>query len=1021
MSEFEMPDKLQKHRPLLLACEAIGWLHMAGKAKADFLRQHGGQNIDYKYEKWFENESPPFPWDDLLKWVRTKHNLGDKCWPGTLTEFISKHKKKDAGLLGLLQAGHAMASSIEKNLPSETSKYLGQDITHMWLSSAFGHPTCNLLKDEDQPEILSDQGWIKLLDDIKKLLDELANLGNPTHPHTTDDLTGWWAWREEAIGRNGWLRKAFTSTLAETRLPNNDVTLFDQSYVAAALFKSAVAGAILEGKDFNWDNNLRQKTQWRLLTVGMAADYYESRSVKIGDWVGARKALDDFFEKVRKLIEVELAVGSLLYADSEVLVFSFPGECQENNKGDLKISDWQKEIENEIDKYAGDADFETPPYCNISEPSRSLVKMTKEIEEARKAMAVPLHRAWNIKEEGNKKGHICPVCLSRSNGDSTNKQKPCDVCVGRRKGRMNKWSEDKSDSNTIWITEVADSNDRLALITMSLDIEPWLSGDRLDALRAQAIAEWRKNNPVLNGKSNLIDQETPFNSLLQYIQNKLATFDPNDLVLSNLQEGYKHEKKKNAEERNDDEIWKDYFTKIVEDRADTLKWDELDDSSRARWLTHQFFRKLASTGRIYRFQRQAEEFFRELLIKFRELASSDENRQGTKRLIIKPEDGYSKGWTNKQVYNGRCGDAPISLLYREDLGGFITICNLERVKEDLKCKTITLVEEDKEGGKDEKRLTIDSIKEVDGHLGCYHPVIPLEVSPVRFRIIVPLETASACVDLAIQKWNKEFARVWDRMPLRIGVVAFKRLMPFQAVIEAARNIEQEFEKKTNREIEYELWRVDVCEKRDGVMAVSLVPLNNDHTGKSYLHTMPITLPDGREDVFYPYLAVEDTEARYSLDFQHPDGQVYRHVTDLKTGDGIYVHPAKVAAIFLDQAAKRYEPLAKRCLKDWPKMREIWDLLDRTAPSQTALRGVWSELMNKQESWRGADGEWLSGGKEAWLDLVRALLAKRLEVKGAELDTLVETAGNGLLKWCMEWHISVLKKQVSGGQDDRDNN
>jgi hypothetical protein len=59
-------------------------------------------------------------------------------------------------------------------------------------------------------------------------------------------LTRWLAWRESAIGKDSFIRRAFLSTLAETRLPNNDVTLWDQSYVAAALFKSAVARAAVQ-------------------------------------------------------------------------------------------------------------------------------------------------------------------------------------------------------------------------------------------------------------------------------------------------------------------------------------------------------------------------------------------------------------------------------------------------------------------------------------------------------------------------------------------------------------------------------------------------------------------------------------------------------------------------------------------------------------------------------------------------------------------------------------------------------
>jgi hypothetical protein len=66
----QMFQVLRQHRPLLLACEAIGWLHMTGKAHPDFLRHHGGVGVDYDDLCWHERESPPFPWSDKLAWLK---------------------------------------------------------------------------------------------------------------------------------------------------------------------------------------------------------------------------------------------------------------------------------------------------------------------------------------------------------------------------------------------------------------------------------------------------------------------------------------------------------------------------------------------------------------------------------------------------------------------------------------------------------------------------------------------------------------------------------------------------------------------------------------------------------------------------------------------------------------------------------------------------------------------------------------------------------------------------------------
>jgi len=1007
MTEFQHPATLRQHRPLLLACETIGWLHMTGKARSDFLQGQGGQKDNYDYKKWHEQENPPFPWDNLLQWVKNyyqKSSADNIEWPATLTAFISEHADgvSKPNLVGLLQAGHAMASGIEKNLPSATAKYLGQDVTHMWLSTAFGHPVHNLL--DDPPELLTDDGWKRLLVQIEKLLTELKQLGENSHPN---DIDGWWRWRDGTVGPEGWLRKAFTGTLAETRLPNNDVTLFDQSYVAAVLFKSAAAGAILERSSFPWDyKRLKQQTRWRLLTIGIGADHYEARAVKIGDWTGARLALDKFFTRVCKLVEVDLAVGSLLYRDGEACVFSFPGERFDHGKqgcqgGDLQISDWQSWLAEQMDGYARDANLEMPPYCHISEPSRSLVGMTAEIRKARETMAVPLHRNWQIPGQDSSDGHVCPVCLVRTSRSGTDKQRPCDPCKARRAHRLDKWLEEvRSDS--IWFSEVADANDRVALVTMSLDIEPWLDGIRLDALRTQAIPEWRKSNPVLKNKPNPIDPCTSFDSLFQHIKGKLQLFDKADPVLDGLQEGYRHETD-----------WPSFFSKIVEDRTDSPQWNAIDENGRAGWLTHQLFCKLASPGRIYRFWRQAEDFFNALLDEFCEIAAADQSRWRVRRLIIKPDNGSSGSWEDRQTYGGRYGDAPVGLLYRAQTKDFLTICNLARLlkpEQDKDCLRGITLELKADDSMDAKRLVVHSAADDADALGIYRPVILLDLSPVRFRVLLPLEVASACVDRAIEAWRHQFARVWDRLPLRVGVVAFPRMTPFQAVIEAARNIEDDLDRIKKPET----WRVSGCETREGVTVFSLKSLDQSH---ELLQTTPSILPDGREDVFYPYLAVEDNQVRFPLDFKHPGGQVFRHVKDLRSGDEVLLYPSLIATIFMDGTARRFEPLCRRQLMEWPRMQDLWRLMCRHAPSRTALRGAWSEIVERRDAWRGPDGTWFDGGKTAWLDFVRAVFHERLGVRDSCLETLVDAAGDGLLDWSLEWHMSVLKSECPEVTDD----
>jgi hypothetical protein len=67
-----------------------------------------------------------------------------------------------------------VVSGAEKNLPG-SGNYLKQLIPHIWLSSPWGYPKRNLLA--DPPEILSPQGWKRLVDEIRRVLEELKTLG----------------------------------------------------------------------------------------------------------------------------------------------------------------------------------------------------------------------------------------------------------------------------------------------------------------------------------------------------------------------------------------------------------------------------------------------------------------------------------------------------------------------------------------------------------------------------------------------------------------------------------------------------------------------------------------------------------------------------------------------------------------------------------------------------------------------------------------------------------------------------
>jgi hypothetical protein len=484
--------------------------------------------------------------------------------------------------------------------------------------------------------------------------------------------------------------------------------------------------------------------------------------------------------------------------------------------------------------------------------------------------------------------------------------------------------------------------------------------------------------------------------LFTYIRSLLSRFDPGNLVLSNLQEGFPYERD-----------WPTFFQKIVEDRAAAPTWDNLSDEQRAAWLAHQLFCKLPSPGRVYRFWREAIEFFEDLLREFRQIASRSDNPWRVRRLLLIPDASTAHGWKSGMLYDGRWRGVQISLVYVDALKGFVTASNLARLlkpeerKEAFQNQTIMVGEEDTFG--QPTSLTVQSVEELVGryaHLGVYHPVIPLEVSPLRFRVVLPLEAASECVDLAIARWREQFARVWDRLPLRVGVVGFPRALSFQALVEAVRNVEEALR------LPAEIWRVEETQIQEGVLALSLRRKNGQNT----LWCIPLRLPDGREDVFYPYVEVEDWTLRYPRDFRHPEnGRVFRHVADLRVGDGIRVTPAKIITLWMESTAARFDEPKPYSLEDWTKMRAVWELLTRVAPSITAVQRLRKAIAELETQWRSPNGLW-GAPMELRRETLRALLTEHLEVQGAALETLLACAMEDLFSWTLEWHLTALHEK-----------
>ena len=117
------------------------------------------------------------------------------------------------------------------------------------------------------------------------------------------------------------------------------------------------------------------------------------------------------------------------------------------------------------------------------------------------------------------------------------------------------------------MSEVADTNDRVALVTMSLDIEPWLDGTRLDALRAQSVAKWSTYNSTT--KKPLPPTHTEWVSLVKTALGKdNSAHKARSLIQKKIAPGLR-------DENGNDIPWDKFYELIVEDRSNAPKWDKI--------------------------------------------------------------------------------------------------------------------------------------------------------------------------------------------------------------------------------------------------------------------------------------------------------------------------------------------------------------------------------------------------------------------------------------------------------------
>lgn len=456
MSPFSL-QTLKNNRDALLLAEALGWLHDYRKCSEEHLQAHSPGS-----------KAQALPRTELARRYPNLQNinLSILTTSQTVVDLLNDRTRAQDWLGQLLSRCHHTAH-FDKQKPIDGE----QNYPGVQISSPFGF---------EQPVA--------------------ANL--------TASL---WNLPWNYLGQVAALRQnlqeevstLFARTVADTRRPINEVDLWSWGMLVGALYKAALAGALLTGSVPS-ASNLR----WRLLVVRVDGLEYISTATRIPDLMARKELLVDGLNRVRELLEVTYPLGTEVYRDENGSVYIVPDIADLLNSThsgttlqSLILNEFAQgttqrdpglRIDGEIVPYI---ELEPTPWWgqdpNWPNSSNDELPNIRDLLAKKFVLSASpneIHQYW-----GGKVADVCPVCGVRPQGPSSKarERKVCDICEQRRANRAQEWAQG-SRQDTIWLDEVADTNGRLALVVGQFGLDDWLSGKLVQTMLVMAEA----NNPT---------------------------------------------------------------------------------------------------------------------------------------------------------------------------------------------------------------------------------------------------------------------------------------------------------------------------------------------------------------------------------------------------------------------------------------------------------------------------------------------------------------------------------------------
>lgn len=956
----EMLDIIRNDRVHILTGEIGALLHDIGKCHPDFIGKNSIENTPTNFDHTNIDEFLENKFVDLVKSSKLEFIINNEN-TSVYSLIKEHHNRNDNIIINILKSCDRLDSADDKGIVRRK-----QSKDNAIISSPFGFGK----------EIIDLKCLQKRLDDLESNLTGLFQ--NYISGNVNIECL-----RNSFINN---LKTTFSHALGETRIPANDVTLWDHSHSTASLFKSVLCAMVL-GE--NPDNS---KLQWQILGFCWDGIGFINKGRKIADILNRNEIIEDIKNKLTEKFEVEIPIGNVIYEDINGIYFTFPAL---NENSEVLAVECAKEALKIIYNISNN---EIWPFFTLSKSSRSLTILAGELKFAAEKRNIPKMSPGlfidgkeekvldspdmptpKYKDKDKNKVDICPVCKFRAKSIENER---CDVCEERKIGRLNEWLSNRK--NTIWLDEIADTNNRVALLTLNFDLEKWLDGTMIETIYSQSFEDWRNSKKWKKIENVSIEA------------NKDSVYKIIDEILKlNVTDKERAAKLLDTFFEENIGLNSGSLDKHISNIEEKIAPRELTKEN----LAWHLFTQNPSPARLYRIWKETKEFF-DLVT---QNIKSNIYRNKWKRINFSVDYNELK---SKLKQNATIEDNTPYIIKIKDLtpenvlvfhstnGEFYTIESLEKYRCGEKSGVEAVKEAFRKGinwistedAPDTNLLQNDQNVKIKNQISeeYYYPFIEITKSPLSLRLLVPASDSIKILESIVKLYNQRFKKVIGKLPLNMGLLVANRKFPLYMLLEAGGRM---FKNKEFKDPE----SMDVWWDING--------LRNDEYYS-----------------FYPMKKLDDH--KYNLDdlARLSKGKKFALYTGYFDFDLLLGTDDRYNIFYKDKkrAGKDYKLYSKRpyYFYQFAEMMDLWEILTNNIPG-SQIYFIEEMFTNKLREWRKVND---ANQKEVFTKFAEATIKDAFSENWNNLrietqDLILNSAYNGLLLDT----IILFNHTIKGGQ------